>query len=64
MASSHGPPQVLMPCCGHRLACIIRYTFYIPPSKNVLPDNVNDFMIIRDSTSLGGIGVVNVLGKW
>lgn len=38
-------------CCGCR-ACL----YYIP-LKNILPVKVNDFVIIRDSTSLGGSSV-------
>jgi hypothetical protein len=46
---------------GIRLVCII---FYILPLRNVLPVNVNDPMIIRDSKSPGGKGGAKVLGKW
>jgi hypothetical protein len=32
-----------------RLVCIILYTFYISPQRNVLSVNSNDSVIIRDS---------------
>jgi hypothetical protein len=53
-----------MAAVGIRLVCMIMYVFYVPPSRNVLPVNVNDFIIIRDSMSLGGKGVANVSAKW
>ena len=48
-----------MAAVGIRLVCIIMYIFYIPHSRYVLPAKVNDSIIIRDSTSLGG-GMANV----
>ena len=45
-----------MAAIGIRLVCIIIYIFshlHVSP-KNVLPVNVHVFMIIRDTTSLGG----------
>ena len=45
---------------GVRLICVIMYKFYVPPSRDVLPVNVNDSMIIRDCGSLGGKGVANI----
>jgi hypothetical protein len=59
-ASRHGPPQVSTTGVGAIPVCIIMYIFYIPPSRNVLPVNINDCMIIRDNMSLKGEGVT----KW
>jgi hypothetical protein len=42
---------------GIKLVCIIMYISHIPP-KNVLPVNVNNYMIIKNSTSPGVEGVV------
>ena len=53
-----------MTAVGIRGVYIIMRIFYVPPSRNVLPVNVNDFIIIRDSMSLGGKGVANVSAKW
>ena len=58
-----------MAALGVRLICVIMYIFSgtctscgeLFPSRNVLPVNVNDSMIIRNSTSPGGEGVSNVL---
>jgi hypothetical protein len=52
-----------MAAIGIRLVCIIMYIFYIPPLSNVLPINVNDPMIIRDSMSPGDEVVANVSAK-
>jgi len=43
---------------------MIIHIFYILPSRNALLVNVNDSVIIRDSTSPGGEGVANVSAKW
>ena len=56
-------PRVRMAAIGIRLVCIIMYIFYIPPLSNVLPINVNDPMIIRDSMSPGDEVVANVSAK-
>jgi hypothetical protein len=45
--SGHGHPGEFMAAMGIRLVCIIMYTFYIIPLRNVLPVNFNDSMIIR-----------------
>lgn len=37
---------------GIMLVYITMYMFYIPPSRNVLPVNINDCMISQDSMSL------------
>jgi hypothetical protein len=34
----------------------IRHIFYVPLSRDVLPVNINDCMITKDSRSLGGEG--------
>lgn len=39
-----------MAVVGIRLVCVIIIYFHVP-LRNVLPVNVNDFMIIRNSTS-------------
>lgn len=49
-------PPVWTAAVGITLVCIIIYIFshlHVSP-KNVLPVNVHVFMIIRDTTSLGG----------
>ena len=51
-------------CCGHKACLYNDIHIFVPPSRNVLPANINDFVIIRDSMSQGGAGVANVLGKW
>jgi hypothetical protein len=40
-----------MAAMGIRLVCIMLYIFYIPFSRNILPVNINDTMIIRNSMS-------------
>jgi hypothetical protein len=37
-----------MAAMGLRLVSVIIYIFYLLPSRNILPVNVNDSMIIRD----------------
>lgn len=39
--------------CGLRLVCIIMNIFYFPSSRNVFPVNINDYIIIRDSSGVG-----------
>ena len=56
------PPGVS--AVGLRLVSVIIYIFYLLPSRNILPVNVNDSMIIRDSTSPGGKGMASVSTKW
>jgi hypothetical protein len=46
-----------------RLVCIIMYIFYVPPSRNAFPVDLNDSMIIRDSVIRGG-RLNNYLSKW
>jgi hypothetical protein len=50
-------------CCGFK-AYIIMYIFSRSVLRGILPVNINDSMIIRDSMSLGGKGVANVSAKW
>jgi hypothetical protein len=45
------------------LVYTIRYIFYIPPSRNVLPVNITDSMITRESMVLGCEGVANISAK-
>ena len=47
-----------MAAVGVTLVCKITYIFYIPPSRTVLPVNINDYMIIRNNK-----GVANVSGS-
>jgi hypothetical protein len=51
-----------MEAVGVKLVCIIMYIFYVPPSRNAPLLNVNNSMIIRD-TSPGGKGVAHVSSK-
>lgn len=48
--------------CGLRLICRILNIFYVPLSRSVFSVNVNDSMIIKDS-SPGGKGIANVSAK-
>lgn len=52
------PPLVKM--AAVRLVYIILYMFYAAFSRNALPLNINDFMIIRDSMSPKGKGLADV----
>ena len=49
--SGCGPLKVLMTTMSLRLVYRIMYIFYNPPLRNVLPVNINECMMIRDSTS-------------
>lgn len=42
--------------CYRHKACLYNnvHIFYVPPSKNVLPVNINDSTMIKDSRSQGG----------
>ena len=53
-----------MASVGLRVVCMIKYIFYVSPSRNVLPADVNESMIVRDRLSQGGEGLVNVSAKW
>jgi hypothetical protein len=46
-----------------RFAYIIMYIIFVPPSRNTLPVSVNDSLLIRDSSRLGGKGVASVSAK-
>ena len=59
--ASAGSPQVWMAAMSVMLMCIIMYIFHVHSSRSVL---INDSMIIRDSMSLGGKGMVHVSAKW
>ena len=52
-----------MTAVGIGLVCIIMYIFHVPLSS-VLPLNVNDSMIIRDSMNLRCKDVAKVSAKW
>lgn len=45
----HGSPQMSMAIVGISLVCIIKYIFYISPSRNVLFVNVNDSVQISEA---------------
>ena len=49
--SGCGPLKVLMTTMSLRLVYRIMYIFYNPPLRNVLPVNINECMMIRNSTS-------------
>ena len=49
---------------GHKACLYNNVHVYLSPLRNVFPVNVNDSMVIRDSMSLGDIGVANDLAKW
>lgn len=52
--------------CYEHGACLynnVHNLLYVPPSGAILPAKINYSMIIRNSTSPGGEGVSNVLGK-
>jgi hypothetical protein len=53
-----------MTAVGIRGVYIIMRIFYVPPSRNVLPVNINDSMMTKDSTSQGDEGVANVSVTW
>ena len=46
-----------------KIVCIVMYIFNNTPTGNVLPVNINDSMIIRDSMSPSE-GVANDSSKW
>lgn len=62
--AGHGPPPVLT--SAEHGACLynnVHNLLYVPPSGAILPAKINYSMMIRNSTSPGGEGVSNVLGK-
>lgn len=66
-----GPVEVflhkcwLMTAVGIRLSYIIMYIFYVSPSSNVLPTNINIFIIVKDSRTLEvrGVAMSQLNGK-